>query len=1631
MSGKPAARLLDATLKGGPIIKGSLTVLIGSQGGVACSECPGGTAVGSPVNPSLGAKFLDGAGELDVALPGPLSLAWQRQYSSYVNLKEGARCGLHGYGWSSTFDLELTHGAGELKLHDTRGRTITFDEALSPGSMLYSASEDIWIVRGGFSSTLQYHSTTQAQGEEPVVHHDAQHWSTTARFAHIAKKNPHWIANPNLIFAASGGADSAVWCFAPASLATVEVNGHNAAPLDSDYPDLRSLTDPLGRCWLYRIVDRFGREQLLQRDTHTGLLTGFIDPLGRHIEFVYTQLYDAQPASGHWQADSGLRLAQIVLRAQTHNQLAPIEPSELGRDEEGRIILARYHYGDQGDLIQVDRREGIAARRFVYANHMMIGHAYFGDEVKSNLNHRADSTEKIDPQSLAANYPHHYRYDHYEPGARVLEQFNRDGLAYRFAYLHTSRDGQSVHTQTVVTDSLGRSETYRFEGDEGLKRVVEHTRADGSALRFEYDAAGRRVATIDALGRATRYALDPEGRLLGVQAPDGQSSRLDYDANGRLVSRQGRAGSDNEADIVARYVHDALGRITEVWLDDKRVELRGYDDEDRSPSEQPTEVIDAKGSVKYLEWDLAGQLLAYTDCSNRTTRYRYSGYGETVRVVTANDQAMDYRFDQRGRLEHTRYPDGTSEAFQYDAANRLIAVVPHDSSGERAAQSVASVNRDALGRITARAHGSTTLSYAYDTASRLITLTNENASHTSFTYDVMDRLIEEVGFDGRTQSYAYNEAGELIEATDSLATTDDVASQIQQRFAYDRAGRLIERIVSSPTTDDAYGSESAKQAGKPDGQPLDTFIHRYTHNAAGLVTSVEARLAHHSALAQPADKNLELSTFMDSKIAFERDRFGRLVAETQTLYELGADSKSPQIEFEHAIAHRYDELGNRIESELPQNLGTLTYQHYGSGHLHGIVLNGQSIIDFERDNLHREIERTLHTQTGQAPVQLKRQFDRLGRLTEQAAPQVPELTRSYQYNALGQLIEVHHASMNTPGAERANTLAQERTQYTYDPLGRLIAAQREAMGTVVSVGMGIDASNRKAGELLARFDYRFDAAGNRLSASSKGALLDQIASNSLHGLGDAALDAQKASWHDQVQKNLQNKDFNFLQKAAASQNARQGGAAESFKDNRITYHVNNNQLSTYRYDAFGNRIEVANHHGNITRYRYDCLHRLIEVHGGMHHARYRYDALGRRLCKIIHSDNAGATYYGWDGDRLIHTETNQTIEHTLYEPETFIPLLKLSKRKGEPTAAEYFFGVAGESTESANEAASSPLTAMTHEQQRMMDDMFKDIAKNPSIARDALARMHATSEAQKQQIAALTKDAANSSTGAKSEDETSDANSPLAHLENLLAQHEKAKKDFPIAIHHIHCDHLGTPVAMVAANGEHAGKRVWSATYDPWGNLLEEKHIDSKKPIVQLIRFQGQHFDEESGLHYNRYRYYDATIGSYISQDPIRLLGGISFYAYPLNPLTAIDPLGLVDLNLFNSSESIKGYADKVPKSSSVFKVGGHGNADIVVDASGNPLTPSQLAAKIKADPKYKEGMPVELLSCNTGKKHDGYASKLAKELGAEVRAPDQYLWYDSTGKTTPMGLKTVSGAQVMDTTAPGTIKTFSPPKKP
>jgi RHS repeat-associated protein len=98
-------------------------------------------------------------------------------------------------------------------------------------------------------------------------------------------------------------------------------------------------------------------------------------------------------------------------------------------------------------------------------------------------------------------------------------------------------------------------------------------------------------------------------------------------------------------------------------------------------------------------------------------------------------------------------------------------------------------------------------------------------------------------------------------------------------------------------------------------------------------------------------------------------------------------------------------------------------------------------------------------------------------------------------------------------------------------------------------------------------------------------------------------------------------------------------------------------------------------------------------------------------------------------------------------------------------------------------------------------------------------------------------------------------------------------------------DHLGTPTAML----DERGKTAWSADIGVYGDL---QNVVGERGACPF-RWPGQYEDEETGLYYNRFRYYDPEEGGYVSQDPIRLRAGLHFVSYANDPLTLTDPLGL------------------------------------------------------------------------------------------------------------------------------------------
>jgi len=164
-----------------------------------------------------------------------------------------------------------------------------------------------------------------------------------------------------------------------------------------------------------------------------------------------------------------------------------------------------------------------------------------------------------------------------------------------------------------------------------------------------------------------------------------------------------------------------------------------------------------------------------------------------------------------------------------------------------------------------------------------------------------------------------------------------------------------------------------------------------------------------------------------------------------------------------------------------------------------------------------------------------------------------------------------------------------------------------------------------------------------------------------------------------------------------------------------------------------------------------------------------------------------------------------------------------------------------------------------------------------------------------------------------------------------------AKQTADGALFYIVTDHLGTPREMFSEDG----KLVWAAQYRSWGavkhiwqadNDNEAYHAPNPSPVCLMrgnlairydnvaeqsaheaalncpIRFQGQWENAESGLYYNRHRYYDPLVGQYMSPDPLGIVGGTRPNGYVENPNSYIDPLGLTAKLLPSGTPLQSGY---------------------------------------------------------------------------------------------------------------------------
>ena len=792
-----------------------------------------------------------------------------------------------------------------------------------------------------------------------------------------------------------------------------------------------------------------------------------------------------------------------------------------------------------------------------------------------------------------------YEYDEQGDLVKAVDQ---GGRVWRYAYhKHLLTSYETPAGATFVSEWDGDTpsarcvRTYGFTRDEAGKPIVTRE------TRLEYSPSTQRTRVTDAVGNVTTYRHNGLWMIDEIVHPDGGTESTEFDEKGNVSARIDPLGRRTQTVSDARgnplAIRDAAGYLTRIEYNDQNQPIRiidpagqiwqrEYDAQGHLIKEidplgnttstefekgLPVAHIDALGNVTRMQWNDAGLLVARTDCSGFTTQYGYDDLGRPVSLTNALGQTSKMKLNAAGQPTMVE-PAGLGKwQIAYDDAGREIA------------------STDPLGRTrkvgwdiydqplsVVEADGGV-LRLEYDLLGRLTVLTNPRGERATFVYDMRGRVVEQTGFDGRRRRFCYNDAGELVERIDY-----GLDGQLTIALLYDNRGHLIEhRLTDGAQTTFAY-------------------------DARGLVT--QARY-------QPADGEA-------SQITYEYDAAGTRTAEVQAHH--GRIWR---------LQHRVDALGNRTETYIP-GTGTLAWQRYGSGHIHGILLDGVALAGFERDALHRTIANT------QGPIAQLLTYNEAGYITSQRLQDLdergqpraePRPWRSWNYDPAGQLIALKDAWRG-------------EKQYGYDPLARLVGVLRHSGGEALTN--------------VASESYRYDPAGNLL-ARVVGDLVPEtvLAGRAPGSVGDRLLQFVSAVAATRVRYGFAYDGHgNRIEQATQNESDTVVEKATGMLDKLLS-----------RQDAPTRRTIVSD--PQVTRYRYDGAHQLVAIdHTDGSQTEYRYDARGRRIAKLHTAvgQPQRITYFVWDDDWMLQeidageTTGEDVVVTYVAHPDHYGPLSRVS-----------------------------------------------------------------------------------------------------------------------------------------------------------------------------------------------------------------------------------------------------------------------------------------------------------------------------------------------------------------------------------
>jgi RHS repeat-associated protein len=739
------------------------------------------------------------------------------------------------------------------------------------------------------------------------------------------------------------------------------------------------------------------------------------------------------------------------------------------------------------------------------------------------------------------------------------------------------------NNRTSMTNPLGKTWTYTYDA---AGRLLTETDPLGNTTTYAYDLAGRLISQRNALNQNTTYLYNAVGSLLWVEDPLGNRTQYAYNNLGLNTTKTDPAGK------VTTYAYDANRNVVSATDPLNRTTTYTYD-----ASNRLTTITDPAGGVTTFTYDTAGRLASERDPLNRTTSYTYNSAGRVTGVTLPNGATTTYAYDADGNLTSETNAQNRTTTYTYDAVGRRTRVT--DALGHQT-----NLTYDAAGRMTAVTNAlSQTTTYTYDAAGRLTGITNPLNQTTSYTYDSADRRTGIIDALGRTTNFGYDAAGRPTTVTTAAGTTTTT---------YDAAGRVTR--VTRPSGAQTNYTYDPRGLLLSETNPLNQ-VTSYVYDNAGQQTSVtDPRMAVTTYQYDAAGRQTRITDALGGSVQFAYDLAGQLTSVTNArgkvttfTYDSLGNVLTERDPLTRTTTHVYDNLGRRTQTTDPRGV-VITYAYDALDRPTSTTYPGGSVTT-AYDALGRRTSMTDATGTSSWT------YDAAGQMTGATTPQG---TVNYTYNAAGQ-----RASM---------TLLTNRTvSYAYDTAGRL-ASLTDWQGRVTSFGYDADgrrtsvtqptgvvttntydAAGRltnvahvKAGMTLRSFAYAYDAAGNRVSATSGGV----TESYTLDSLGRLA----SVSYGGTVESYTYDANGNRLTKTA-------GGTTTTYAYDDADQLLSEGSVS-YSHDAAGN----VTARGSDT-FSWDWRNRLSSATVGSTSTTYTYDGDDVRVRKTV---GTTTTTYLWD-----------------------------------------------------------------------------------------------------------------------------------------------------------------------------------------------------------------------------------------------------------------------------------------------------------------------------------------------------------------------------------------------------------------